>query len=79
VLRERFVLLHAGMVVSMLVYVLTAGGIVTAFTELPLALLATAGPASFALGAALAGLFISAFLEPGILHARMCRIVNYTA
>jgi len=79
VLRERFVLLHGGMVVTMLAYVLTAGGIVTAFAELPLPLLAIAGPASFALGAALAGLFISAFLEPGILPAWMCRTVNITA
>lgn len=79
VLRERFVLLHAGMIVAMIVYVANAGGIVTAFAMLPVPLLAIAGPLSFALGAALAGLFITAFLEPGKLPRRLERMVNALA
>ena len=79
VLRERFVLLHAGMILSMLVYVLSAGGIITAFITLPVPLLAVAAPLGFAIGAGLAGFFITAFLEPDMLPRGMRSLVNVAA
>lgn len=79
VLRERFVLLHACTTLSMLVYVLAAGGLVTAFAVLPVSLLAVVAPLAFALGAAFAGLFITAFLEEGMLPPLLRRMVNAAA
>ena len=63
VLRERFVLLHAAMVVAMIVYVLAAGGLITALARLPVGLLAVAGPLSWAIASGIAGCFILAFVE----------------
>jgi diguanylate cyclase (GGDEF)-like protein len=77
VLRERFVLMHGAMTISMFVYVLTSGGVITAFVELPVPLLAVLGPLSWTLGMGFAGFFIGAFLEPDMLSRRM-RIVLHT-
>jgi len=67
VLRERFVLLHAGMTVTGFIWVITTGGIVTALVVLPVSLLATASQLSFVITAGLTGFFIDAFLEPEAL------------
>lgn len=75
VLRERFVLLHAAMVIAMIVYVLAAGGLITALALLPVSVLAIAGPLSWALASGIAGCFIVAFLEPGVLPRRMRDLV----
>ena len=79
VLRERFVLLHAGMVSTMMVYVLTAGGLASAFVTLPLAVMAVLGPLSYAMAAGLTGLFVVAFLERGAQSRLMQRITVATA
>jgi diguanylate cyclase (GGDEF)-like protein len=73
VLRERFVVLHAAMVSAMMVYVLTAGGLASAFVTLPLAVMAVLGPLSYAIGAGLSALFLSQFLERGAQSAAMRR------
>ncbi len=65
VLRERFVVIHAAMVSAMMVYVLTAGGLVSAFVTLPVAVMAVLGPLSWAFGAGLSALFLGTFLERG--------------
>lgn len=70
VLRERFVLLHAGVALSGLIWVMTTGGVITAFLQLPVTALAIASQFSFALTAGLTGFFIADFLEPGALPAR---------
>ncbi|TAD77526.1 MAG: diguanylate cyclase [Sphingomonadales bacterium] len=74
VLRERFVVLHAAMVSAMMIYVLTAGGLASAFITLPLALMAVLAPLSYAIGAGLSALFLSAFLERGAQSRLMRRI-----
>jgi len=79
VLRERFVLLHAGMTVSMIIYVLAAGGVAPVFGDLPVALLAVIGPLAWAMGAGLAGFFMTAFLEPAALPPIVRRIVHVSA
>ena len=79
VLRERFVLLHAGMTVAMLIYALASGGVITAFAELPVDLLARLGPIAWALGVGLAGLFITAFLERDALPRWQRRLLFTTA
>jgi diguanylate cyclase (GGDEF)-like protein len=79
VLRERFVLCHAGMVLSMIVYVMSAGGVVTAFALVPVDMLAVSAPLSWTLGSAFAGLFITAFLEEDMLPRRLYRTVNVLA
>lgn len=63
VLRERFVLMHAIMTLVIITYVMTSGGVITAFVELPVTAIAIIGPVAWAIGSGVAGLFISAFLE----------------
>ncbi|WP_086619297.1 GGDEF domain-containing protein [Erythrobacter tepidarius] len=74
VLRERFVLYHATMVVAMMGYVLFAGGLVSVVASLPVALLAIMAPLFWALGCGAALLFLSAFLERGALSRGMRRL-----
>jgi diguanylate cyclase (GGDEF)-like protein len=74
VLRERFVLIHAGMVSAMMVYILTAGGLANAYVAMPTAQLAVLGPLSYAIGAGLSALFLVAFLEKGALLPVMRRL-----
>ncbi|MEM9502063.1 MAG: GGDEF domain-containing protein, partial [Pseudomonadota bacterium] len=50
VLRERSVMLHAIMVVAMMTYVLFAGGLISVFATLPVALIAVLAPLSWAIG-----------------------------
>ena len=78
VLRERFVLLHAAMVAAMMAYVLTAGGLVSAYVALPVPVLAVLGPLSYALGAGLSALFLVAFLERGGQSRLMRRVTVAT-
>ena len=79
VLRERFVVLHAAMVGSMMVYVLTAGGLASAYVALPVQLMAVLAPLSYAVGAGLSGLFLAAFLERGAQSRLMRRVTVATA
>ena len=65
VLRERFVLLHAAMVVAMMGYILNAGGLIAIFPYFSLQTIAVAGPLSWAIGVGCSALFLSEFLEPG--------------
>ena len=62
VLRERFILLHAAMVSAMMIYVLTAGGLASAFVTLPLVLMAVLAPLSWSVGAGLSALFLICLL-----------------
>ncbi len=78
VLRERFVVLHAAMVTAMMIYVLTAGGLVSAFLTLPVVLLAVLAPMSWAVGAGISGLFLAHFLELGAQSRLMRRITVAT-
>jgi diguanylate cyclase (GGDEF)-like protein len=78
VLRERFVLLHAAMVSAMMIYVTFAGGLVTAFVTLPVALIAVVAPLSYAVGAGLSALFLAVFLERGAQSQMMRRITIMT-
>ena len=79
VLRERFVLLHAAMTLSGLAYILTAGGVITAFVLLPITTLTVLAKLSFALGAGLNGLFISAFIERDALSGHERRLLKFTS
>jgi len=74
VLRERFIVIHAMMVSAMMVYVLTAGGLASAFVTLPVASMAVVGPLSYAIGGGLSGLFLANFLERGAQSPLMRRI-----
>jgi diguanylate cyclase (GGDEF)-like protein len=78
VLRERFVLIHAAMVSAMMVYVLTAGGLASAFLTPPLALMAVLAPLSYAIGGGLSLLFLAAFLERGAQSKLMRRLTYAT-
>ena len=78
VLRERFVVLHASMVAAMMVYVLTAGGLASAYVALPVPVLAVLGPLSYAVGAGLSALFLVAFLERGGQSRLMRRVTVAT-
>lgn len=74
VLRERFVLVHAAMVCAMMIYVLSAGGLVTAFVTLPVSVLAIVSPLSYAIGGGMSALFLATFLERGAQSRIMRRI-----
>jgi diguanylate cyclase (GGDEF)-like protein len=78
VLRERFVVLHAAMVSAMMAYVLMAGGLASAFVTLPVALMAVLAPLSWAIGAGLSALFLTAFLERGAQSRLMRRLTITT-
>jgi len=78
VLRERFVLFHAAMVVAMSAYVLFAGGLISMVVTLPVALLAVGAPLSWAIGCGAALLFLSEFLERGALSRAMRRLTFWT-
>ncbi|WP_233999811.1 GGDEF domain-containing protein [Porphyrobacter sp. TH134] len=75
VLQERFVLFHALMVTGMMGYVLFAGGLISAFVTLPVALLAVLAPLSWAIGCGAALLFLSGFLEPAALAPKVRRFM----
>lgn len=45
----------------MMVYVVTAGGLASAFVTLPIAVLAVVSPLSYAIGAGLSMLFLATF------------------
>jgi diguanylate cyclase (GGDEF)-like protein len=74
VLRKTFVVIHASMVGAMMTYVLTAGGLVSAFLTLPVAFLAVIAPLSYAIGAGLSAMFLLSFLERGAQSPTMRRI-----
>lgn len=74
VLRERFVLVHAAMVVAMMSYVTFAGGLISMFATLPMAFTAIMAPLSWAIGCGAAQVFLTLFLERGALSERMQRI-----
>ncbi|MFN4020794.1 MAG: diguanylate cyclase domain-containing protein [Erythrobacter sp.] len=74
VLRERFVLYHATMVVAMMGYVLFAGGLISVVASLPVAFLAIMAPLCWAIGCGAALLFLSDFLERGALSRGMRRL-----
>jgi diguanylate cyclase (GGDEF)-like protein len=78
VLRERFVLFHAAMVLSMMGYVLFAGGVISTLTSLPVAVMAVMAPLCWATGCGAAMLFLSTFLERGALSRGMRRITFWT-
>jgi diguanylate cyclase (GGDEF)-like protein len=78
VLRERFVAIHALMVVSMMAYVLFAGGLVSVFVQLPLQVIAVAGPLAWAIGSGLSALFMADFLEKGAQSRFMRRLTLAT-
>ncbi len=79
VLRERFVVLHAGMVASMMIYVGFAGGLISVFVSLPVTVLAVVPPLFYAIGAGLSGLFLLVFLERGAQSQVMRRATLVTA
>ncbi|MCB5425522.1 diguanylate cyclase [Altererythrobacter sp. CC-YST694] len=63
VLRQRFVLWHAALVVAMMGYVISFTGLIVLFADLNVVTLAKINGFSLALMAALAGLFLADFLE----------------
>jgi hypothetical protein len=78
VLRDRFVLFHAVMVVAMMGYVLFAGGVISVLASLPVAFLAVMAPLCWAVGCGAALLFLSDFLERGALSRGMRRLTYWT-
>ncbi|WP_066529109.1 diguanylate cyclase [Erythrobacter sp. CCH5-A1] len=78
VLRERFVVLHAAMVSAMMIYVLTAGGLASAFVTLPVAAMAVTGALSWAVGVGISALFLANFLERGAQSPIMRQITIAT-
>lgn len=78
VLRDRFVLLHAAMVAAMMTYVMSAGGLVSTLTAVPVAAMAVLAPLSYAFGGGLSALFLTHFLERGAQSRTMRRLTTAT-
>lgn len=80
VLREKFVLLHAVMVMGMMTYVIFAGGLANSMGawQLPLAVVAVAGPLAFAIGGGSSALLLVHFLERGA-QSRLMRRLTFLA
>lgn len=78
VLRERFIAVHAIMVTAMICYVLFAGGLISVFAQLPLAVIAVAGPLAWAIGCGMSALFLVDFLEEGRQSRAMRRLTLAT-
>ena len=78
VLREKFVVLHAAMVSAMMIDVLTAGGLASAFITLPVPVMGVLAPLSWAVGAGISALFLVAFLERGAQSRLMRRVTMAT-
>jgi diguanylate cyclase (GGDEF)-like protein len=75
-LRERFLLLHAAMVGSMLAYLLFSGGLILFFVQPPIDLVSPAGPLAFALGTLASAYFLVEFLEEDALPRFMQRLLK---
>lgn len=67
ILRDRFVLLHAAMVVAMISYVLLAGGLAPLLFDISLVTMAIGAPLAWTTGVAAAAFFLVAFLEQDAL------------
>lgn len=78
VLRERFVVLHAGMVSAMMTYVLTAGGLASAFGVMSVPAMAVTGALSWAVGGGMSALFLANFLERGAQSPAMRQVTVAT-
>lgn len=78
VLREKFVLIHAVMVMGMMVYVTFAGGLVNSLVSLPLPVVAVIGPLAFAIGGGSSALVLVSFLEKGAQSPLMRRVTLIT-
>jgi diguanylate cyclase (GGDEF)-like protein len=74
VLRERFVLLHALMVISMIGYVMSAGGLISVFATVPLKAIAIMAPLLWAIGVGISALFLADFLEEGAQSKTMKKL-----
>ncbi|MEO0642851.1 MAG: diguanylate cyclase [Pseudomonadota bacterium] len=74
VLRERFVLLHAAMVLAMMIYVFSAGGLIAVLPFLTLAFIAVMSPLMWAIGVGVSALFLAEFLEDGAQSQFMRRL-----
>lgn len=75
VLREKFVVLHAALVVAMMIYTLCAGGLVTVFVSLPVAVLGIVAPLVWAIGMSLSLFFFAEFVERTAQTRTMRRLV----
>lgn len=71
VLRQRFVLFHAGLVLSVLAYVACFSGLVVVFGNFDVVTLARLNGLAPSFAAGIAGFFTVAFLERGMLSARV--------
>jgi len=76
VLREKFVLLHFAMAMTMAGYVLLAGNLIGPFFSIPPIVLAIGAPLSWAISTSMAVFFITSFLEPGSLPNRTKRMLH---
>ena len=71
VLRQRFVLWHAALVFSMLVYVLSFSGMISLFVDMEIENIAALNGLAPAIAVFVTGFFVVGFLEPGALSAPM--------
>lgn len=76
ILRERFLLLHAAMVASMLCYLMFSGGLVLFFVLPPIDVVAVVGPLAFAVGALASAYFLLEFIEADALPTIMQRLLR---
>ena len=71
VLRERFALMHAGMVCGMITYIAFSSGAITMVTSLPVPVVAVMASIGWVVGTVFSAIFAHDLIEPGKLGSRL--------
>lgn len=76
VLRERFLLWHAALVVCMIVQTVVTSGLINRIVDLPFDMILLLSVTSWGGGIIVAALFVGDLIEPGKLDAVHCRLLR---
>ena len=79
ILRERFVLWHSALVVTLLFTILVNSGLAFYVFVLPVMTLSGLSSLVFGLSVAAAGMFSHSFIEPGLMNPRLRRLLPLAA
>jgi diguanylate cyclase (GGDEF)-like protein len=79
ILRERFVLWHSALAVSLLLSIVVSSGLAFYIGTVPVMVLNASNTLLFGLSVGAAGMFAHTFIEPGKLHPQLRRALPLTA
>ena len=79
ILRERFVLWHSSLAVTLLLTIVVNSGLAFHLVDMPVMALSSLSTLMFGLSVAAAGMFAQSFIEPDKLDARLRRALPFVA